>query len=127
MSISVRLKLQNPRLQVFPLLCVLSWNLFFGLASSAVFAQDGRGKFIFKRVVPPGITESLYLYEKKRIDNGIYRFRTRIKYDDGHAFPPGAWRTANCRDSTIDGVVVSARPTATVEEGVSQLLNAICD
>lgn len=121
------LKFQTSKLQARPLLFIFSCNFFFSLAFPAVFAQDRWGKLVFKRLVPPGITESLYLYEKKRIGDEVYKFRTRIHYDGHSPRPVGAWRTANCRDSTIDGVVVSARPTATVEEGGSQLLNAICD
>ena len=65
--------------------------------------------------------------EKKRVGDEVYRFRTRIHYDGHSPLPVSAWRTANCSDSTIDGVIVRARPTATVEEWLSQLLNAICD
>lgn len=121
------LKFHTPKSQARPLLFVFSCNFFFGLASPAVFAQDQMGKLVFKRLVPPGITESVYLYEKKRIGDEVYKFRTRIRLDGFSPRPVGAWRTANCRDSTIDGVIVSARPTATVEQGMSQLLNAICD
>lgn len=102
--------------------------IFLAIAGgNSAFAENpGNNRaLVFKRLVPPGITQRLYIIEKKEISEGVWKFRTQIQ-SGGSTYRPSEWRSVNCYNSTMDGNIISAIATTTVAEGSAEIIRHLC-
>ena len=111
-----------------PLLVI---NTIFSLAigfGDPVFSQSqgGNRALVYKRVVPPGITESVYIYDKKEVSHGVWQYRLQLQDDNNAPYAPQDWGEVNCMKSTMDGHLVTAVATSTADEGGAEIIRYLC-
>ena len=73
-----------------------------------------------------GVEYDLYIEDKESLGNDRWRFRTRAKPDNNAPDHVSKWRIADCKNGTINAMVVPKVAEYGYQRGAPEVYKAIC-